>query len=492
MSARKLGLNAVIYGLGGMLNRIISFLLLPLFTHLLTDEDFGTAGMLQILSTFLVMAFSAGVTGSLSSCYYKADSPGAKHRAVASALVLLVVSCALMLAVALPLAPWLAGVLLDGRDGGAVLVSISLVTTALMIVVQPLVLSIQFEQKSKLFVSLSAVSTLITALCNIIAVAWLRLGLYGWITSQLIGQTIGLALYLAPFLRGGRPRVDGAVLRRLLVLGVPMMPCFAFMFIIQQGNRFTVEHFYGLGSLGVYNLAASLATVSSLAVTAFQVSWTPYFMSFREKPGEAEAAFGRVTSYYFYFMGLVTVCFFAFAQPVVEVMTGPDFHGAWPAVGALALANVLLGAVNLLTPAQYFSEKLGHLTVMQGIAAAVSLIINAGLIGVAGPLAGGFALALCYLFLLALHHWWNRRGLSMKLCVSYEWRKLSAVAAAVAGLAAFYLFIPAQSVTAGFVRGAAGPASFGLLIWLLLSRPQRRTLVEVVRRRLPGRRISAA
>ena len=29
MSARKLGLQANIYGLGGMLNRMISFLLLP-------------------------------------------------------------------------------------------------------------------------------------------------------------------------------------------------------------------------------------------------------------------------------------------------------------------------------------------------------------------------------------------------------------------------------------------------------------------------------
>ncbi len=488
MSARKLGLNAVIYGLGGMLNRIISFLLLPLFTHVLTTEDFGAAGMLQILSTFVAAAFSIGVSGSLSSCYYRAETPEAKHRAVTSAVVLLGISCAVMLALALPLCSWLSQVLLDGHGGGG-LVIISLLMTALMIVVQPLILIIQYEQKSRLFVSLSAVTTIITALCNIIAVAWLKMGLRGWITSQLIGQAIGLVLYLVPFLRSRRPQVDRAVLRRLLVLGLPMMPCFAFMFIIQQGNRYTVEHFYGLGQLGIYSLAASLATVSSLAVTAFQLSWTPYFMEYRDKPAEAEAAFGRVTTYYFYFMGLVTVCFFAFAQPVVEAMTGPGFHPAWLAVGSLALANILAGATNLLTPAQYFSEKLGHLTVMQAIAAVLSLGINAGLIFWLGPAAAGFALALSYACLLLIHGWWNHRGKSMHLPVRYEWGRLAMVAAAVALAAVLYMLFPAGSVLSGFFRGVVGPFVFCTLVWAMLTPEQRNTALCMVRSLLPKRRV---
>ena len=488
MSARKLGLNAIIYGLGGMLNRIISFLLLPLFTHLLTTEDFGAAGMLQILSTFAAAAFALGVTGSLSSCYYSAETSEAKHNAVTSAVVLLVISCAAMLALALPLSSWLSQVLLDGHGGGD-LVIISMLTTALMIVVQPLMLSIQYEQKSRLFVSLSAVTTIITALCNIVAVAWLKMGLRGWITSQLIGQAIGLILYLVPFLRSRRPRLDRPVLRRLLVLGLPMMPCFAFMYIIQQGNRYMVEHFYGLGQMGIYNLAASLATVSSLAVTAFQTSWTPYFMAYRDKPVEAKAAFGSVTTYYFYFMGLATVCFFAFAQPVVEIMTGPDFHPAWVAVGSLALANILAGATNLLTPAQYFSDKLGHLTVMQAIAAVLSLGINAGLIYWLGPGAAGFALALSYGCLLLIHGWWNHRGKSMHLPVRYEWGRLALVAVAVAVVAAAYLVFPAGSVLSGFICGVVGPLVFCGLVWAMLTPEQKITVLGMMRRFLLKRRV---
>jgi len=129
---------------------------------------------------------------------------------------------------------------------------------------------------------------------------------------------------------------------------------------------------------------------------------------------------------------------------------------------------------------------------MQGVAAAVSLGVNAGVIAVAGPLAAGFALAGCYAFLLVLHAWWNRRGFSMKLCVRYEWSKLSVLAVVTGVMAAFYLCVPAGSIVSGFVRGVAGPVIFAGLIWVLLSPGQRRTFLEVARRRIPGCRPSAA
>jgi O-antigen/teichoic acid export membrane protein len=319
-------------------------------------------------------------------------------------------------------------------------------------------------------------------LCNIVAVAWLGMGLRGWILSQLIGQVFGLVLFAVPFLREKWPPVQGRVLRQLLILGLPMVPSFFFMYVIQQGNRYMVEVFSGWEDLGVYMIGIGLATASSFAVSSFQTSWTPYFMSFRDHPVEAETAFGRATTYYCYFMGLAAVCFFAFAQPVTELMANAKFHDAWLTVGSLALANILAGATNLLTPAQYFSEKLSHLMVMQAIAAAASLGINAGIIWWGGVAYAGFALALSYVFLLLLHGWWNKRGISMRLPIRYEWGRLGAVAAALALVAALTLLFPAHGVIAGFTQGCILVLAFCVLLWLLLTPENRRYLLNLVRR----------
>lgn len=492
MSARKLGLNALIYGLGGMLNRVISFLLLPLFTHYLSTEDYGVAGMLQIISVFLVAVFSLGIGGSLSSCYYRESSPEGRRGAVMTAVVMMVLSCAAMLAASLPFSRFIAAHWLSDTDWTD-LAAVSLVTTALSILVQPFVYSLQFEGRSSLFVALSAATTLITAFCSIAAVAWLGMGLRGWILSQLISQVLGLVLYAAPFFRLGIPGINRPLLKELLKLGLPMIPCFGCMYVIQQGNRYAVEHFHGLGSLGIYTCAASLATVSSLAVSSFQNAWTPYFMTFREQLAAAESAFGRVTTYYFCFMTVVTVCFFAFAQPVVELMTHADYHPAWLAVGSVALANVLLGATNLLTPAQYFSGKLSHLTVMQLIAAALSVGINAGVIRWLGPSAAGFALALCYGALLVIHWWWNHRHRSMELPVQYEWHKLTALGLLIVTAGSFALLFPAHSISiqgwtvsgiaAGLFRGALISGAATAVVWFILPPHVRQSALDRVRKR---------
>jgi O-antigen/teichoic acid export membrane protein len=503
MKARKLGLNALIYGLGGMLNRMISFLLLPLFTHFLTPEDYGRAGMLQILSLLLSSVFSVGIGGSLSSCYFREESEGGKRQAVFSAVLLLLASSAVLLVGLLPFSGGLADWLLEGREWTS-LVVYTLISSVCGIVVLPFVYSLQFAGQSRRFVALSAVSTVISALLNVCAVAWMQTGLAGWVFSQMLGQAIAVLLYAAPFLRGGLTGGRRDLVKRLLLLGLPMVPCFACMYVMQQGNRYAVEWVHGLGQLGIYNVAISLATVSSLAVSAFQTSWTPYFMSYRNQPEEARTAFGRMTTYYVYFMGLVTVCFFAFAQPVVEIMTGSGFHAAWRGVGLLALASVLVGATNLLTPAQYFSGRLAHLTVMQTVAAVCSIGINLLFVLSSASLeSAAAALVVTYLLLLGIHYFWNRRGYSMELPVDYEWGRLLGTAAAVAAVAVFTLVCPAPTLAAAsgknfnvllmvFVRSSAIVAVFALWLWAIMDSGTRSQCRQLLGRIIQRRSRSAA
>lgn len=52
MLLKKLGAATIIYGLGGVLNRGVSLLLLPLLTQFLDKKAYGVSGLLQIISFF--------------------------------------------------------------------------------------------------------------------------------------------------------------------------------------------------------------------------------------------------------------------------------------------------------------------------------------------------------------------------------------------------------------------------------------------------------
>ena len=51
---RRLGKHSAVYGLGGIVSRVIAVFLLPVYTRYLDPEDFGAVGVLIALSAVLV------------------------------------------------------------------------------------------------------------------------------------------------------------------------------------------------------------------------------------------------------------------------------------------------------------------------------------------------------------------------------------------------------------------------------------------------------
>ena len=65
----RLAKGSLIYGVGGMLQRFMSLLLLPFFTSVLTTEDYGVIALIALLGVVLNGLFSLVTFGQLF-CYF--------------------------------------------------------------------------------------------------------------------------------------------------------------------------------------------------------------------------------------------------------------------------------------------------------------------------------------------------------------------------------------------------------------------------------------
>jgi O-antigen/teichoic acid export membrane protein len=481
MFLKKLGISTLVYGMGGVLNRAVALLLLPFLTQYLDQKAYGVATLLQLIGFFAIPVFSLGIGSSLSACYFKYDGDANRRAVVMSAVMLMGVSAAVLLFLFLPTANWLAEIYF-GDSALASVVEMSAITNALILVCQPLVLQIQFEGKSRTFVLLSALTSLSTSGIIISAVAGLKFGLAGWIGGQMLGQILSLLVYSAYFVQSGGGRIQWRFLRELVRTGIPMVPSFLFIYIIMQGNRIFVEQYMGLEQLGVFSVASSMAAAVSLVVTAFQNAWTPFFMGYRDNINRARSVFGEVTSLYLLGMGACAVSFFCFAQPMMALMTEKSFHGGWIAIGGVATAFILTGATNLLAPAQYFSGKIWHLSVIQGLAATCSVCLNWWLVRSGGLLGAGSSLAASFLVLFVIHAFWNRMEWSMALPVDYDWKRILTVWFSVVAVAAITLSFPASSVVSGLIQGCALNLLFLAGIWIILYERERAWILRFLKR----------
>jgi len=416
----RLSKTMMVYGVGGFLNRFIGFLLLPVFTAYLTPVDYGISSILSWVAFVLTPIFSLGMGAAIAPCYFEGNNPERKEITVRTAFSLLLISSGLLAIMGVVLARPISSLAFKTSEYHD-LVALSLLSTSLSILSIPSTLYLQLEERAKLFVTLTLLVTVGSVASSLLLVVTFGRGIRGWVEAGLIGQAINVILFLLPTIRKVGFRFCFTLSKELLKLSAPLIPSFAFVFILQHGNRYIIQWFDGLESLGVYTVGFNLGLAMSLAVSAFQTSWLPFFMSFVEKREEARLLFGRILTYYVFAFGAVTILFFIGAKPIVMLLTQPAFHEGYKVVGLSASAQFLAGVFYVLLPGLYFAKEVGYVSLIQAFASMAAVGLNLILIPAYGISGAAICVALGFLGMVLLTHLWNCNRRRQYLHIEYEW-----------------------------------------------------------------------
>jgi len=425
MTIKKLARGTLVYGLGEVVSRLLTVLLLPIFTAYLSPSDYGVVSILTALSVFVTSLFSLGLGAAIAPVYFEGDNRIRKDTTICTTVVLLAASVVVLVGAGVTLSSSISRLLFD-VTAYARLVILSLATSACTILTIPFRQYLQFEERAKSYVALSALSVVITTVLSLWMVVGLNRGVDGMLEAGLIGQAIGLVLFITPCVMRIKLRAESAIGLELLRLSLPLLPAFGFVFVLQHGGKYQLQWFRGLEEVGVYTIGFNLGLVISVVVTAFQSAWIPYFMSFAGRPGEARVVYGRVLTYYVLAVGTLTLGVFAIARPVVLLMTVPAYHEAWTVVGVTATAQFLAGICIVLLPGMYLAKEVQYIALLQGIAAATVVLLGLLLIPPFGVPAAAASLVASYVVLAAIQYAWNRYR--KYVTVSYEWKRLGRLA----------------------------------------------------------------
>ena len=76
---KRLGKHSAIYGLGGLVSRILAVFLLPLYTHYLSTSDYGQIETLIALVTVLAIVLQFGISSAFFRFYFDADDDAGRR-----------------------------------------------------------------------------------------------------------------------------------------------------------------------------------------------------------------------------------------------------------------------------------------------------------------------------------------------------------------------------------------------------------------------------
>ena len=412
--------HSTVYSIGQVLQRVVSFLLIPMYTTYFTTSDYGVLEILNNTSSILTTLLGLGLVSGMYRSYFMHTQEGLRRGVVKTALSVFGIISVLIGGSLITIAGPLSKLLLPGETFSSLLVlTLCYIMLANIIAIPFAVL--RTENRSVLFVVFSLVQFSVNAGSTIYLVAVVKRGVRGSLEGNLLGQLIVLLLFVPLLLKILKARFSLADLKEMLTFGLPLVPAMLASISLTVSDRYFLQVFSTFDEIGVYGLGYKIGLmVQVLVATPFALSWGPVMWSVSDKP-YAKQLYARVLTYFVAIALYIALILSVLSPELVHLMSRREaYWRAWQVVPLITLSYVFYGVYYQMAVGINLRKKTQYLPLVVGAAAGLNLALNFALIPRWGMMGAATSTVVSYLALVLLVYVVSQRFYPFP----YEWGRL--------------------------------------------------------------------
>ncbi len=391
---KRLLSNTAILGMGTFASKVLVFLLMPLYTALLSTEEFGVADLVAQTANLLIPLAAVGICDGLFRFTLDTEEADRKKVFTASISVLAVGSAALALIAA-------AVRVLDRPWAEYLPLIVAYVVCANFH--SALAHYLRAKGYTTLFAVQGIINTVLTIALNILFLVVWDMGSTGYVLSVVVADlliTLGLFFFCRMWRDFSFRAWDGAVAKALLKFSIPYIPTTMLWLITSVSDRYIVTLYCGTAMQGLYAAASKIPTLVLLVSGVFIEAW--HFSSVKDSPDERSAFFGTVYRNYMSIMFIGASGLIAFSKIFTRLLLADSYYSSWEFVPILVLAMVF-SSFSSFFGSVYFLEKKSMLSMVTAMAGAIiNVILNFLLIPRHGAMGAAVATLISYLATYAI------------------------------------------------------------------------------------------
>lgn len=476
-SLKRLGRDTLIYGVSSVLSRIVSFIMLPVYTRVLTPGDYGVLSLLDNTIDVATILFTAGALAGTQRYYFRTESEEDRLQVVGTAFYRLIFFSMLgTLALALG-APVIWRYFLHGA-GSPGLLRIAAATFFLGDLAPVPLLLLQIRQRAGLLSAIGITRLLVQLSLNILLVVHFHWGVAGVLTSTMITTGLVGITGVVILLRIVGRRYDPKIAKDLRRFGRPYQASAAASFILTFGDRFFLQALAGSAVVGLYGLAYQFGfLLTQLGVVPFMRAWSPirFFQASRPRE-ERDPHYDRAFFWFNLVLFALAVGIAVLVRPVLRIVTGPAFHPA------AALVPIILGAYILQSWSEAakfqvdMSEKTKYFAMAQWLSVVLILVLYATLIPRWGAAGAAWATLLAFAGRQAILHFWTQRLWPITL----RWWRLARLWLVSIAVTVPATYLPVSGIAAQMALGGVLYLVWLALVWVVVLEPPEKELLQRV------------
>jgi O-antigen/teichoic acid export membrane protein len=412
--------HSTIYAIGNALNRVGAFLLLPIYTRLLSTGEYGALETFYLVSTVVSGILAVGIAHATLRFYFDYKDVADRNAVISSNLIASMVISAIGVGLIWPFTGHLDAWLFKGQDFGQA-TRWMLATIVFELGSQVALSYVRAMERSMLFIAVSLAKLVVQVVANSVALMVFHAGVEGVLIGNFITVAMGWLLLSAYTVRhcGLRFQLD------------KMMPVlrYSFPFLLTTGvgivsstvDRFLLQSLVSLEALGIYALASKFSKlISDLVGEPVNRAYGAFRYTIMERE-DAPLIQARVTRYLAVILTAAALAVVLFVGNLLDLMADPAYRPAAQYLPWLALAAVLQVLVYPMQTGIYYQKQSGQIFWVALTQSVVGAVAGLVLIWAFGILGACLTVLLVAVATVLMTHRISQRY----FVVHYEWGRLA-------------------------------------------------------------------
>lgn len=403
--------NIGLFTIGSLGSKIVAFLMLPLYTAILTANDYGIVDVMNSSAYLLMPILLLSITDAvlrfgMDPDYEKSDTLSTTIKILLRGTTVLILGIGIINALHIfkvSIGYWI----------------YLLVVFVLGSLNNIFVIFLKTKNKASIIAISGIAGTLVTCLSNIICLIFLKLGINGYMISNALGLLIQLFLQLII----GKIYLEihfknyNDLSKPMIKYSTPLIANSIAWWINNASDRYILTAIKGADINGIYSISYKIPTILTTFQGIFYNAWSISAISeYDEK--DSDGFLGN--NYVFYSFLSIFLCsiIILFNIPLAKVLYSGEFYKAWQCVPFLLVGTVFNGIAQFEGAFFAAAKKTKEVSLSTFIGAIVNIILNFVLIIKIGPVGAALSTMVGYFITWMLRTIFLSKFASLKV----EWK----------------------------------------------------------------------
>ena len=270
----------------------------------------------------------------------------------------------------------------------------------------------RFDYHYKKYVILSLIMNSLSLAGGILGVLYSTYKVEARVFADAFSKAVfGGTLFIWIMLQG-RKFYDRDSWKYALRFNIPLLPHYLSHYVLTQADRIMIRWIVGTEQAAYYSVSYTISIAITLIISAIQNSLTPYI--YKELDAEQNGNICVITNLLLILIAFLSIFTMLLAPEVILIFAGKQYLDAIYVIPPVAASTFFIFVYGLFSTVEYFYQKTIWIATATSVCAAANLILNDIFIRHYGYCAAGYTTLICYLALAGTHYVFYRKILKEK------------------------------------------------------------------------------